>query len=334
MSPQDNVLLTCLSILGMSIRLLTITLIFSLFSAGCSDPPESQIKARFTVFPPEGDTGTLFRFDASSTLNATQDLWRLKVRWDWEDNGVWDTDYSIDKTATRRFHSLGSKNIRLQVLDITGSTDTISGIVRVSELIKDSLIVDPRDGQSYTVIKINHIWWMTQDLAYGKIIPNHSAPSDNGIAERWIFPDSSLATNLRQGFYTEREVTDYYRNPSEGICPPGWRMPTAVDCNNFNNFFWWNLGEIIHADSLTYRFNMGHPGYFYQGLGRFDQPDWSTYYWVLYSAGNYTDAVLGGLGFHPTYWNQDYDDWWRLRLGDNFDRQFLGFALRCVKSDR
>ncbi len=96
----------------MSIRLLIITLILSLFAIACTDPPETGIQARFTVFPPEGDTATLFLFDASASLNATQDLWRLKVRWDWEADGVWDTDYSIDKTATRRFPSLGPKKIR------------------------------------------------------------------------------------------------------------------------------------------------------------------------------------------------------------------------------
>ncbi|MFA5817039.1 MAG: hypothetical protein WC865_15640 [Bacteroidales bacterium] len=87
----------------------------------------------------------------------------------------------------------------MEVLDVTGTRDTTSKTVQVCILIKDSVIVDTRDNQSFTVKKINNIWWMTQDLAFGSIISNKYSPKDNGVVERWIFPDSSEASQTSQG---------------------------------------------------------------------------------------------------------------------------------------
>jgi len=183
---------------------------------GCLKEPKSKVTASFYNFPSAGDLLTLFRFDASSSSLPTNDVWRIKVRWDFDNDGVWDTDFSLDKTATHRFKSPGSKIVTLEALDITGSRDTVKGIVQVMELVKDSIMVDARDNQSYSVIKINHTWWMTEDLAYGQIISNSTSPSDNRITERWIYPDSMSGSNFKQGFYTEMEATEYGRKKRAG----------------------------------------------------------------------------------------------------------------------
>jgi PKD repeat protein len=39
------------------------------------------------------------------------------VRWDWDDNGTYDTSWSTTKTATHTFTTLGLFTIRLQVRD-------------------------------------------------------------------------------------------------------------------------------------------------------------------------------------------------------------------------
>ena len=160
-----------------------ITCIILVTIFGCSVDPEIPCFAKFTIFPSQGDTITLFLFDATSSIQNQQDGWRLKVRWDWESDGIWDTDFSLDKTATHRFQYNGEKLVRLEVADVTGTKDTTSKSILVSKLIKDSIITDSRDGKTYRVKYINNIWWMTQDLAFGQIMQNKKIPTDNGIVE-------------------------------------------------------------------------------------------------------------------------------------------------------
>ncbi|RLF39739.1 MAG: hypothetical protein DRN21_03195, partial [Thermoplasmata archaeon] len=56
--------------------------------------------ACFTVSPPSGNLDTIFSFDASCSSDAQDPEPALQVRWDWENDGVYDTPYTTTKTAT------------------------------------------------------------------------------------------------------------------------------------------------------------------------------------------------------------------------------------------
>jgi uncharacterized protein (TIGR02145 family) len=307
--------------------------ILALLSWGCKDQQIIETKAGFSIFPPEGDTLTLFLFDATSTVREYQDTWRVKVRWDWDADGEWDTDFSLDKTAIHRYQNFGEKRVRMEVLDITGATDTVSKTLHVSLLIQDSVIIDSRDNQSYSIKRINHIWWMTQDLAFGNIISDKTSPKDNGIAERWIYPDSSQSQNVNQGFYTELEATCYYRDPEQGICPKGWQIPTIKDCVDLNTFFWNRWSSFVRNDSLTYQFNPVYHGFYYINTGKFHDTDQSNYYLIRQSEKEFSYAVFSDMGFSPAWWNSDMQSSWENKLKKPFNRQWLGFAVRCIKKD-
>jgi PKD repeat protein len=45
------------------------------------------------------------------------------VRWDWDDNGTYDTTWSTTKTATHTFTTFGLFTIRLEVRDTNGLED-------------------------------------------------------------------------------------------------------------------------------------------------------------------------------------------------------------------
>jgi len=297
---------------------------------GCQVDPVSNPNAGFSIFPARGDTATLFLFDASPSNIPSNDTWRIKVRWDWDNDGLWDTDFTLDKTATHRFHSYGDYKINLEVLDITGASDTVTGIVQVSELIKDSVIIDNRDNQSYTVKKINQVWWMTQDLAYGKIISNRSTPTDNGTAERWVYPDSGLTLQYNQGFYTELEATGYYRNIQQGICPDGWRISTTKECIGLNSYFWDQWNSFAMNDTI-YRLNPVYHGYFYINTAKFHGPGQSNLYWIRQSGQIFSFAQFTHMGFSPSWWDSSMESSWENKLGKPFNRQWLGFAIRCIK---
>ena len=79
--------------------------------------------AAFTVTPDTGYVNlTVFICDASASIDA-KDSTNLAVRWDWENDGTWDTNFSTFKTATHQYATVGDKTIKLEVMD----SDTLSG---------------------------------------------------------------------------------------------------------------------------------------------------------------------------------------------------------------
>ncbi len=89
--------------------------------------------ANFTVDPENGTTSTVFSFDASGSNDAETPVEDLDVRWDWESDGTWDTDYSTTKTANHQYSSAGIYVITLEVMDGGGLTATTTGTAGVSD---------------------------------------------------------------------------------------------------------------------------------------------------------------------------------------------------------
>jgi hypothetical protein len=91
------------------------------------NPPQAQ----FTVTPSSGSISTVFAVDASGSTDAEDSSAELVVRWDWENDGVWDTQYSATKTATHQYAGAGAQTIRLEVKDTDGNTSTAQKVVNV-----------------------------------------------------------------------------------------------------------------------------------------------------------------------------------------------------------
>jgi PKD repeat protein len=92
----------------------------------------SAPSARFTFTPESGNTETVFTFDASTSFDLEETSTNLRVRWDWENDGTWDTGYSTTKTATHQFNESGSYSVKLEVQDSGGLTSTVVKGVAVS----------------------------------------------------------------------------------------------------------------------------------------------------------------------------------------------------------
>ncbi len=88
--------------------------------------------AAFTVSPTSGDKNTTFNFDASACYDYDEPTGSLQVRWDWDGDGSYDTNYSTTKTATHQYSSYGDKKIILQVKDSSGLTDTTENTISVT----------------------------------------------------------------------------------------------------------------------------------------------------------------------------------------------------------
>ncbi|MFH1219135.1 MAG: SUMF1/EgtB/PvdO family nonheme iron enzyme [Candidatus Eisenbacteria bacterium] len=89
--------------------------------------------ASFTITPAIGDMLTSFQFDASGSSDAQDPVSALQVRWDWENDGTWDTQWSATKTASHQYGTLGTKTIKLEVEDTGGLTDDTSRTVTVTQ---------------------------------------------------------------------------------------------------------------------------------------------------------------------------------------------------------
>lgn len=87
-------------------------------------PPRTEPAASFTVKPVTATVSTPFTFDASGSSDKEDPTSALVVRWDWENDGTWDTDFSTNKIATHQYLKEGIYTIRLEVKDTSGLTDS------------------------------------------------------------------------------------------------------------------------------------------------------------------------------------------------------------------
>ncbi len=87
-------------------------------------------KAAFTVLPASGSVDSLFRFDA--TASSDPEGTAVQVRWDWENDGAFDTEWNTAQTATHQYSAPGSYVVRLAVKDGDGMITELTQVVAVS----------------------------------------------------------------------------------------------------------------------------------------------------------------------------------------------------------
>lgn|GEM_PF-1156997 len=79
-------------------------------------------QAQFSISPRAGETTTLFQMDARAS--ADPDGHSIWLRWDFEGDGQWDTEWSQQKTMSHQFSEGGNFRIVLQVKDQFGLLGT------------------------------------------------------------------------------------------------------------------------------------------------------------------------------------------------------------------
>jgi uncharacterized protein (TIGR02145 family) len=184
--------------------------------------------ASFTVDPTSGTTSTIFNFDASDCTDNEDPTSALQVRWDWENDGIWDTGYTTAKTTTHQYSTDGIKTIKLEVKDTGGLTDNTTKQVSVGGGGETGTVTDI-DGNVYQTVKIGGQWWMAENLKVthyrnGEAIPNITSNSEwaglsSGAYCAYDNNNSNIATyGLLYNWYT---VVD-----SRNIAPAGWHVPT------------------------------------------------------------------------------------------------------------
>jgi len=126
----------------------------------------------------------------------------------------------------------------------------------------DNTFTDPRDGQTYRMVKIGDLTWMAQNLNYD--VPETDADvcfdgNPNNCAKYGRLYYWAMAMGMDTS-YNGKSFTAPVNH--QGICPPGWRVPNGTEWDNLaqaaggnwmevqagNSFFYWeNAGEKLKS---------------------------------------------------------------------------------------
>lgn len=125
--------------------------------------------------------------------------------------------------------------------------------IRLDKIMNKNTFIDPRDGHKYKWVKIGEQVWMAENLAFMPWV-NPAKKQEFGI---WVYdydgPDVAQAISTENyqkygclyDWPTAMALEPKYLEESwdgdpenhQGLCPPGWRMPSDKD--------WTQLGEVV-----------------------------------------------------------------------------------------
>jgi len=103
---------------------------YDTFTIQVAAPPSPGPTAAFTYAPTYARVGQTVSLDASSSTDSDPTE-TLESRWDWTNDGIWDTNWSATMTASHAYVSAGIVTVRLEVRDSVGLTDNATNTVVV-----------------------------------------------------------------------------------------------------------------------------------------------------------------------------------------------------------
>lgn len=158
-------------------------------------------------------------------------------------------------------------------------------------------LIDPRDNKGYPTIRIGNQCWMSANLDYGIQISEFSHQRDNCVPEKYKPPGGSQ----QPAVYQWDELMLYDDTPGiQGLCPPGWHIPTEVEWNLL--FVNWTNNAFAGAP-LRYSgysgFNAFLPGVLHHNI-QWDFLDIATFFWSSTAYGSYKAWSHGINGYDPS----------------------------------
>ena len=191
-----------------------------------NSPPEAD----FSVDPADGNVNTIFEFDASGSTDQDSDSASLSVRWDWTDDGVWDTEFLTEKTIKYQYLDPGPYTVRLEVRDDRGLTGQKTLELAVPEGHSgDGFIVDARDGQTYDYVIIGDQTWLTKNMAY---LPTIDYSYYSSVEEEMYYVYGYTGNRVDDAKKLEnyKRFGVLYNWPAAlTACPEGWHLPSDQD---------------------------------------------------------------------------------------------------------
>lgn len=185
-------------------------------------PPRAKIQVG-SVY---GNIETVFYFDSWSCTDGNQPTSDLEVRWDFDGDGAYDTNFSKEKVIYHQYDQPGEYNVTLEVRDNLYVTDKNSKRILVSPNSNPtSFFKDTRDGNFYGTVKIGDQWWMSQNLNF--TIP---VKQEQGIAQwQCLFEQQKWCDEVGKLYRINAVIKNRTDDEYIVICPSGWRLPSRED---------------------------------------------------------------------------------------------------------
>ncbi|MBU1159328.1 MAG: hypothetical protein KKE24_08320 [Candidatus Thermoplasmatota archaeon] len=90
--------------------------------------PEAQLE----IVSVDLQTGIEIEFDASSSTDAETPVGELLVRWDWEGDGIWDTEKSSELTVIHSYSYPGTYTIKIEITDGAGLCSIVTNDITIT----------------------------------------------------------------------------------------------------------------------------------------------------------------------------------------------------------
>ncbi|MFA6128146.1 MAG: FISUMP domain-containing protein [Bacteroidales bacterium] len=261
--------------------------------------------AFFTAYE-YGNKTSNFYFDAGATKDGEDFGDLLKVRWDYESDGIWDTEYAKEKTSYHKFGIPGKFRIRMEVMDSGGLTDTTSLSANVSDGNNETgLIIDKQKSIYYGTVKIGSQWWMAENL-------------NEASAGKFCYSNQPANCALYGGLYTWPDVMNgSTTEKSRGLCPQGWHIPTANEWQQLIDFYGGDLAKANLEVTGTSDFRMFLAGQ-KSTAGKSEMMNQVANFW--------TSTKSSGDNAIEISFQRDLPGYFRINLS-----QYYGFSVRCIK---
>jgi len=158
-------------------------------------------------------------------------------------------------------------------------------------------LTDIRDNKVYSTLQLGSQCWMAADLDYGSQISETTHQRDNCVPEKY----KSAVGSPQSAVYQWDEMMQYEDIPGlQGLCPPGWHVPTETDWNTLFSI-WTNNG--FAGAPLKYSgysgFNALMSGVRHLNV-QWDYQNVATFFWSSTPYGSYKAWAHGINDYDPS----------------------------------
>ncbi|MCD4736948.1 MAG: hypothetical protein K8R53_12965, partial [Bacteroidales bacterium] len=286
---------------------------------GSQVPTNTAPTAVFNVSPANGTTLTNFNFDASGSYDPEDPPSVLQVRWDWENDGNWDTPFTTTKTATHQYTQPGTYTAKLEVKDSGGLTGTDTKSIEVTSSCPATVI---HQGQTYSTVLIGNQCWLKENM-------------------NWETGTSWCYGNVAGNCTTYGRLYDW--STALTVCPSGWHLPTDNEWNELEGYVdsYFPIGDPVWTQENWRGFDAGinlksTSGWNYNGNG-------TDMYGFTALPGGHKESTgpsfddLGNTGYFWTS-TEDGSNVWSHRMKysengvarNNIHNIANGFSVRCI----
>ncbi|MCK5821313.1 MAG: hypothetical protein KAH17_05490 [Bacteroidales bacterium] len=270
-------------------------------------PENTPPYANLTVGCRVGNPLTQFYFHSRKSWDRDESMMNLRIRWDLDDDGEWDTDLNDQMNVYHQYNEPGQHIVRMAIID-SGDKESvdIDTIMVFEGNHETSFVIEKRDivDEYYGTVRIGNQWWMQENFNSEFI-----AAGDYEIIKK-CYRNNPDNCDKYGGLYS---FSDMRRSD---FCPKGWRVPNLKDFEILmENLEGDQIRSLLFGGSAEFHIQLaGYTDIFgkFMGLGE------NTHFWAR-------DLSPTGVPM-AWYFNPNRKINQRVYVGKSYE-----FYVRCIK---